>query len=139
MSKEVPLEVKAVSIIRNHYASIADELTELLKEQVPQELKDKNLVEHAEGRKGGYQLTERGIAVFRKMIKAIAEKEQRKVELPPKDKIVSIIAVEQPEEGKCCFCGKDAVLYYQVGGFEKEWGLTCQDCGEAIRQSLGRI
>jgi len=41
MTKEVPLEVKAVSIIRNHYASIADELTKLLKEQVPQELRDK--------------------------------------------------------------------------------------------------
>ena len=41
MSKEVPLEVKAVSIIRNGYASIVDGLTELLKEQVPQELKDK--------------------------------------------------------------------------------------------------
>ena len=39
--KEVPLEVKAVSIIRNGYASIVDGLTELLKEQVPQELKDK--------------------------------------------------------------------------------------------------
>jgi hypothetical protein len=41
MSKEMPLEVKVVSIIRNHYASIADELTALLKEQVPDQLKDK--------------------------------------------------------------------------------------------------
>ena len=103
------------------------------------ELKDKKLVEHAKGRKGGYQLTERGIAVFRKMMKVIAEKEEHKVELPSKDKIVYITALEQPEEGKCCFCGKDAVLYYQVGGFEKEWELACQDCGEVIKQSLARI
>jgi hypothetical protein len=39
-NKEVPLDVKAVSIIRDHYAAIAQELTELLKQQVPQEVKD---------------------------------------------------------------------------------------------------
>ena len=100
------------------------------------ELKDRKLVEHAKGRKGGYQLTERGIAVFRKMMKVIAEKEQQEVELPSKDKIVSIVALEQPEEGKCCFCGKDAVLYYQVEGFKGKWGLACQDCGEAIQQKF---
>lgn len=41
MIKEVPLEVKAVSILRNHLELAAEEITELLKEQVPQELKDK--------------------------------------------------------------------------------------------------
>jgi predicted transcriptional regulator len=100
------------------------------------QLKDIKLVEHAEGRKGGYQLTERGIAVFRKMMKVITEKEQERVKLPSKDEIVYITALEQPEEGKCCFCGRDAILHYQVGGFEKEWGLACQDCGEAIKQSF---
>jgi len=70
------------------------------------------------------------------MMNFIAEKEQRKVELPPKDKIGSIVALEQPEEGKCCFCEKDAVLYYQVEGFKEEWGLTCQDCGERIKQKF---
>ena len=67
-------------------------------------------------------------------MKIIAEREQRKVELPSKDNIVYIVALEQPEEGKCCFCGKDVVLYYQVGGFPEEWGFACQDCGEAIKQ-----
>jgi predicted transcriptional regulator len=99
-------------------------------------LKDKKLVEHAEGRKGGYQLTERGIAVFRKMMKMIAEKEQPKTELPPKENILSIQAVEEPNQGKCCFCGKDAILYYQVEGFKGEWGLACKDCGSAIEQSF---
>ena len=96
-------------------------------------LKDKKLVEHAKGRKGDYQLTERGIAVFRRMMKAIAEKEHIKVKLPPKDKILSIKALKEPEEGKCCFCGIEKVLYYQVSGFKDAWGLTCQDCGEAIK------
>jgi predicted transcriptional regulator/DNA-directed RNA polymerase subunit RPC12/RpoP len=100
------------------------------------QLKDKKLVEHAEGRKGGYQLTERGIAVFRKMMKVIAEKEQPKAELPLKENILSIKAVEEPEQGKCCFCGKEAVLYYQVESFKGEWGLACQGCGSAIEQSF---
>ena len=100
------------------------------------ELKDRKMVEHAQGRKGGYQLTERGIAVFRKMMKAIAEKEQQKVELPPKENILSIKTLEKPEEGKCCYCGKKAVLYYQVEGFKGEWGLACQDCGDAIKQEF---
>ena len=100
------------------------------------ELKEKNLVQHAQGRKGGYELTERGIAVFRKMMKAIAEKEQQRVELPSKDKILSIKALEEPEEGNCCYCGKETVLYYQVEGFKGEWGLACQDCGEAIKQQF---
>jgi hypothetical protein len=39
-NREVPLSVKAVSIIRDHYAAMEKELTELLKQQVPQELKD---------------------------------------------------------------------------------------------------
>lgn len=70
------------------------------------------------------------------MMKAIAEKEQLKVELPSKEKIVSIVALEQLGEGKCCFFGRDAVLYYQVEGFEQEWGLAYQDCGEAIKQQF---
>jgi hypothetical protein len=40
-NKEVPLIVKAISIIRDKHAAIAQELTELLKQQVPQEFKDK--------------------------------------------------------------------------------------------------
>jgi len=56
--------------------------------------------------------------------------------IPSKDKIVYITALEQPEEGKCCFCGRDAVLYYQVGGFEEEWGLARQDCGEVIKRQF---
>jgi hypothetical protein len=40
-NREVPLSVKAISIIRDHHAAIAEELTELLKQQVPQEVKDK--------------------------------------------------------------------------------------------------
>ena len=100
------------------------------------ELKDKNLVEHARGYKGGYQLTERGIAVFRKMIKLMAEKGERKGELPSKENILSIKGLEQPEYGNCCFCGKEAVLYYQVEGFKGEWGFACQDCGEAIKQNF---
>lgn len=99
------------------------------------ELRDKKLIEHARGYRGGYQLTERGIAVFRKMVKLMTAKEKPKAELPPKDKILSIKALEQPEEGTCSFCGKDAVLYWQVEGFKEEWGLTCQDCGEAIKQN----
>ncbi len=39
-SREVPLAVKVLSIIRDHYASMERELTELLKQHVPQELKD---------------------------------------------------------------------------------------------------
>jgi len=77
------------------------------------ELKDKNLVEHARGYKGGYHLTERGIVVFRKMIKLMAEKEERKAELLSKDKILSIKALEQPEEEhalsvekRLCYIGK---------------------------------
>lgn len=38
--REVPLDVKAVSIIRDHYAAMEKELSELLKQQVPQEAKD---------------------------------------------------------------------------------------------------
>lgn len=100
-------------------------------------LKDKKLVEHAKGRKGGYQLTERGIAVFRKMMKMMAEKEQQKVELPSKEQILSIKTLEKPEEGECCYCGRKTVLYYQVEGFKGKWGLACQDCGEAIKQKFG--
>lgn len=99
-------------------------------------MKDKSLVEHAIGRRGGYQLTERGIAVYRKMIKLMAEKEEQKAELPSKENILSIKALEHPEEGKCGFCGKEAVLYWQVEGFKGEWGLACQDCGEAIKQNF---
>jgi hypothetical protein len=40
-NKEVPLNVKAISIIRDHHTAIVQELTELLKQQVPRELKDK--------------------------------------------------------------------------------------------------
>ena len=39
--KELPVEVEAVAIIRNHLELAASELTELLKDQVPPELKDK--------------------------------------------------------------------------------------------------
>jgi DNA replicative helicase MCM subunit Mcm2 (Cdc46/Mcm family)/predicted transcriptional regulator len=99
-------------------------------------LKDRNLVEHAQGRKGGYQLTERGIAVYRKMIKMLAEKEPTKVELPKKEDIVSIKDLETPEQGKCSFCGNNRVLYYQVEGFKGEWGLACQDCGEAMKRKV---
>ncbi|MBM4401081.1 MAG: hypothetical protein FJ045_03935, partial [Crenarchaeota archaeon] len=100
-------------------------------------LKEKNLVEHAEGRKGGYQLTERGIAVYRKMIKMLAEKEPMKAQLPKKEDVLAIKTLEQPEQGKCAFCGNDRVLYYQVEGFKGEWGLACQDCGEAVKRQFG--
>jgi predicted transcriptional regulator len=100
-------------------------------------LKDKNLVEHAEGRKGGYQLTERGIAVYRKMIKMLAEKEPMKAQLPKKEDVLAIKTLEQPEQGKCAFCGNERVLYYQVEGFKGEWGLACQDCGEAVKRQFG--
>lgn len=40
-TKEVPLQVKAVSILCNHLELAASEIRELLKEQVPQELRDK--------------------------------------------------------------------------------------------------
>jgi DNA replicative helicase MCM subunit Mcm2 (Cdc46/Mcm family)/predicted transcriptional regulator len=100
-------------------------------------LKERNLVEHAKGRKGGYQLTERGIAVYRKMIKMIAEKgDQQKIKLPSKEEVLAIKTLEEPEQGKCSFCGNDRVLYYQVEGFKREWGLACQDCGEAIKQQF---
>lgn len=42
MIKEMPLEFKAVIIIRNHLELAASELTELLEEHVPPELKDKS-------------------------------------------------------------------------------------------------
>ena len=64
------------------------------------ELKDRNLVEHAEGEKGGYQLTERGIAVFCKIISLMAKKEEPKVELPPKEKILSVTELEKALQGK---------------------------------------
>ncbi len=41
MIKEMSLEVKAVAILRNHLESATSELTELLKEQLPAELRDK--------------------------------------------------------------------------------------------------
>ena len=101
-------------------------------------LKERNLVEHAKGRKGGYQLTERGIAVYRKMIKMIADKgDQQKIKLPSKEDVLAIKPLEEPEQGKCSFCGNDRVLYYQIEGFKGEWGLACQDCGEAIKRQFG--
>ncbi|MCW4046176.1 MAG: hypothetical protein NWE99_01240 [Candidatus Bathyarchaeota archaeon] len=100
-------------------------------------LKEKNLVEHAEGRKGGYQLTERGIAVYRKMIKMLAEKQPMKVQLPKREDVLAVKTLEQPEQGKCAFCGNNRVLYYQVEGFKGEWGLACQDCGEAVKRQFG--
>ena len=87
------------------------------------EFKEKNLVQHAQGRKGGYELTERGIAVFRKVMKAIVEKGQQRVDLPSRNKILSIKALEKPKEGNCCYCGKNAVLYFQGEGFMENEGL----------------
>lgn len=40
-SKEVPLQVKAVSILCNHLELAASEIRELLKQQIPQEFRDK--------------------------------------------------------------------------------------------------
>jgi len=40
-SKEVPIEVKALSIVRDHLASAAQEITQLIEEKMPQEFKDK--------------------------------------------------------------------------------------------------
>jgi hypothetical protein len=97
-------------------------------------LKERKLIEHAGGRKGGYQLSQRGIKVFREI--ARRGKEAPKIELPQKDKILSIKALEEPEQGKCAYCGKEAVLYYQVEGFQGEWGLACQDCGSVIEQGF---
>jgi len=99
-------------------------------------LKEKNLVEHAKGRRGGYQLTERGIAVFRKMIKSVAEKEHKKAELPQKGQILTIKSLEDPVEAECCYCGQTKILYYQTEGFKGKWGLACQDCGEKIKQQF---
>ena len=99
-------------------------------------LKEKNLVEHAKGRKGGYQLTERGIAVFRKIIKSLAEKDDKKGELPQKGQILSIKALEDPVEAECCYCKQTKTLYYQTEGFKGIWGLACQDCGETIKQQF---
>jgi hypothetical protein len=39
--KMIPVEVRAVAILRDHLELAASELTELLKDQVPEELKDK--------------------------------------------------------------------------------------------------
>jgi hypothetical protein len=97
-------------------------------------LKERKLIEHAGGRKGGYQLTKRGIKVFREITKKV--KKTSKIELPQKDKILSIKALEKPEQGKCTYCEKETVLYYQVESFQGEWALTCQDCGSAIEQNF---
>jgi len=59
-------------------------------------------------------------------------------ELPSKENILSIKALEQPEYGKCCFCEKEAVLYYQVEGFKGELGLACYDCGGTIKQKKSK-
>ena len=39
----VPIEVKALSIVRDHLASAAQEITQLIEEKMPQEFKDKNV------------------------------------------------------------------------------------------------
>jgi len=40
------------------------------------------------------------------MIRLMAEKEEGKAELSSKEKLFSIMALEQPKEGKCSFCEK---------------------------------
>lgn len=39
--KSVPIEVKALAIVRDHLASAAQEITQLIEEKMPQEFKDK--------------------------------------------------------------------------------------------------
>jgi len=41
MPQEIPVEVRAIAILRDHLSLAVSELTELLKEQAPQEFKDK--------------------------------------------------------------------------------------------------
>jgi len=41
--KSVSIEVKALAIVRDHLASAAQEITQLIEEKMPQEFKDKNV------------------------------------------------------------------------------------------------
>lgn len=52
------------------------------------------------------------------------------------DKLVSVIALDQPDEGSCVICGKHGILYWQVEDFEHNWGLACQDCGDSVMKRL---
>jgi hypothetical protein len=101
------------------------------------EMKKKDLIQHAKGFRGGYELMDKGIIIYRKIMMAQTEKEPTKVKLPKIEGIVSIKDLEKPEKGKCSFCENDRVLYYQAEGFKGEWGLACQDCGEAIKRQFG--
>jgi len=42
----------------------------------------------------------------------MVEKEERKLELPRKEKFLSTEVLEKPEERKRCFYGKDIKTYY---------------------------
>jgi len=98
------------------------------------ELKKRNLIEHAKGYRGGYQLMDKGIAVYRKMMSLLAEKEEMKnVEQPLAERILRITQIEKPEKGKCNYCGIEAVLCWQIEEFGvRELKRACSDCGQAI-------
>ena len=52
------------------------------------------------------------------------------------DQLVSVVALDQPDEGSCVICGKPKTLYWQVEDFEGRWGLACQDCGDPVMKRL---
>jgi DNA replicative helicase MCM subunit Mcm2 (Cdc46/Mcm family) len=101
------------------------------------EMKKKDLIQHAKGFRGGYELIDKGVIIYRKIMMAPTEKQEHRTKLPPVDQILSIEDLKPPEEGKCAFCGREGVLYYMVQGFKEAWGLACQDCGETIKRQFG--
>jgi len=96
------------------------------------ELKEKKLVEHMEGQKGGYQLTEKGITVYRKMIGLIGGKGETNVDRSSTKQIIRIAQTEKPEKGKCDYCGREAILCWQIEMFGGEERHACSDCGQTM-------
>lgn len=97
-------------------------------------LKSEDLIDHMSGRRGGYELTRKGVVTYQRMNELLKGKPEIQIprERPLEERIIRTIMIDKPEEGKCPYCGNEAVLCWQIEEFGGEVREACSDCGHAI-------
>lgn len=104
------------------------------------DLKEKELIMHMSGRRGGYELTRKGVVAYQKIMEKLKEKLEIQIprERPLEDRIIRNMMIDKPEKGKCHYCGNEAVLCWQIEEFGGEVNKACSDCGQVIQDKLRR-
>lgn len=92
-------------------------------------LKNTDFLGHISSTPKQQSLGERGVEISRNSAKTGKDRFSQ---------FKSIIHLGTPQEGTCCLCDRQAVLYHQVEDYEGLWGLVCQDCGNRVMEKVQR-